>query len=110
MASSWRSASISPKALGIPCGAYMPLLACLYVGHSLWIWIVAVLIIVCFGVMAHIGWTLNVCWNKFWASPAADGLWPGRGGIGSVSGIKKTALEAVFSVLQRARGPRSLLA
>ena len=64
MASSWRSASISPKALGIPCGAYMPLLACLYVGHSLWIWIVAVLIIVCFGVMAHIGWTLNVCWNK----------------------------------------------
>ena len=65
MASSWRGASISPKAFGIPCGAYLRLMACLYVGHKPWVWITAVMIIVCFGVMAHIGWTLDVCWNKF---------------------------------------------
>ncbi len=34
--------------------------------------------------------------TSFWASPAADGLWPGRGGIGSVSGIKKNRLGGGF--------------
>ncbi len=64
MSTNWRDGSIVPTALGIPCSAYLPLFGWLYF-PSWTTFYVAVGIIICFGIMSKLGWTLNVCWNKF---------------------------------------------
>lgn len=64
MPSSWRSASEPLTALGIPVSAYLPLFGWLYFPHW-WTFYTAIGVIISFGILAKLGWTLSVCWNKF---------------------------------------------
>lgn len=63
MPSSWRAASEPLTAFGIPVPAYLPLFGWMYF-PSWTTFYMAVCVIIMFGILAKLGWTLSVCWNK----------------------------------------------
>ncbi|UST77172.1 IcmT/TraK family protein [Pseudomonas siliginis] len=62
-ASIWQHAGRSPKIIGIPCMAYMPIF--IWLAHiRLWTFILAVVVILFFAVLAYFGLTFKVLWGK----------------------------------------------